>query len=879
MVTLTIDGVKVTVKKGSSILEAAQQAGVRIPTLCHDKRLIPFGACRLCIVEVTARGRTRTMPACFNPARDGMEVATNTPKLRDSRRLQLMLLLRSHPLLCPSCDAGGDCQLQNLVFEYEVPELSFGRQSRYFHVDNDSNFIRFNMNLCIRCGMCVRVCEEVQGQSELSFVNRGIESEVSTDFDRALDCEFCGQCASICPVGAISSKWLVGTGRRFELQDTSTVCAFCSLGCSLTLGEKDGKTVYVTSSEDSVNEGNLCVKGRYGWPFAYSDSRLTKPLIRKDGLLVEASWDEAIQTVAEKFGAIKKSSGPDSLAALGSQRLTNEEAFVFNRLVRTVFGTNNLDHAGGYAYRSLTDGLAPMLGYAASTNQIREIRGAKAVLLLGADLTETHPIAKNEINLASVRKKAKVIVVDSIRTKLSYRDGFFLDVPPGYEDLVVNSMLKFIIDEGLLDRASVDLRVEGFEELAESLKDYTPEAIAAALGLDADLIKAAATAYAKAETGVIILSEGLNRYRDSSPLSKAAVNLALVTGHIGKESCGVYVFGEKANAQGALDMGLTPDLLPGYHLVRDEAARSKFEDLWKGQIPASPGMNARDILKGAENGSVKGLYVVGENPLDTYPNRQRVQNGLSKLEFLVVQDMFLSSTANIAHVVLPVAAPYEKAGTFTSSERRIQKLNPSSKQIQGKPDLEIFMSLAAKMGKPELSYAGYSEVMSEIAGAAPMYSGVSYERIGDKGLVWPCLDDEDSGTSTLYEGGFPIGKARLAPAKLLGMVSRSSGSLKLIPCVLKFHSGSFSEWSPSLMEVCPPGFAEMSRVDMTNLGLNDGDAIKIVGNNGQAINLKAKESRRALRGTVLVPYHFSKNKLNSFTDWGSTEIMIQVEKA
>jgi predicted molibdopterin-dependent oxidoreductase YjgC len=647
----------------------------------------------------------------------------------------------------------------------------------------------------------------------------------------------------------------------------------------LTLGEKDGKTVYVTSSEDSANEGNLCVKGRYGWPFAYSESRLTKPLVRKNGSLVETTWDEAIQTVAEKFGAIKKSSGPDSLAALGSQRLTNEEAFVFNRLVRTVFGTNNLDHAGGYAYRSVTDGLAPMLGYAASTNQIREIRDAKAVLLLGADLTETHPIAKNEINLASARKKAKVIVVDSIRTKLSYREGFFLSVPPGSEDLIVNSMLKFIIDGGLLDRASVDLRSEGFEELLASLKDYTPENVAAVLGLDANLIKAAATAYAKAETGVIILSEGLNRYHDNSPLSKAAVNLALVTGHIGKESCGVYVFGEKANAQGALDMGLTPELLPGYHSVRDEAARTKFEALWNGQIPASPGMSAQDIFKGAENGSVKGLYVVGENPVDTYPNRQQVENALGKLDFLVVQDMFLSSTANMADVVLPVSAPYEKTGTFTSSERRIQKLNPSSKPIQGKPDLEIFMSLAAGMGKPELSYAGYSEVMSEIAGVVPMYSGVSYEKIGDKGLVWPCLDIEDSGTPILYEGGFPIGKARLAAAKPIGTVSRSSGSFKLIPCVLKFHSGSFSEWSPSLMEVCPPGFAEMSRVDMTDLGLNDGDTIKIIGNNGQAISLKANESRRALQGMVLVPYHFSKNKLNSFTDWGSTEIVIQVEKA
>ncbi|MGC8603550.1 MAG: molybdopterin-dependent oxidoreductase, partial [Desulfomonilaceae bacterium] len=580
MVTLTIDGVKVTVKKGSSILEAAQHAGIRIPTLCHDKRLIPFGSCRLCIVEVTSRGRTRTMPSCFNPARDGMEVATNTPRLRDSRRLQLMLLLRSHPLLCPSCDAGGDCQLQNLVFEYEVPDLTFGRQSRYFHVDNDSHFIRFNMNLCIRCGMCVRVCEEIQGQSELSFVKRGIESEISTDFDRPLDCEFCGQCASICPVGAISSKWLVGTGRRFELKGTSTVCAFCSLGCSLTLGEKDGKTVYVSSSQNSANEGNLCVKGRYGWPFAYSNERLTKPLIRKNGALVESSWEEAIQIVAERFSSIKKDCGSDGLAAIGSQRLTNEDAYVFNRFVRTVLGTNNLDHAAGRGYRSLKEGLAPMMGFAASTNAIREIRDSKAVLLLGADLTETHPVAKNEIILASGRKKAKVIVVDSIRTKLSDRAKFFLNVPHGAEVAVVNAMIKFILDESLFDRAALDLRAEGFEELEESLKDYNPQAVAEAYDISSELIKKAAKTFAQSESAVIILVEGLNRLADNVALTKAAVDLALITGHIGKESSGVFVFGEKANAQGALDMGLTPDLLPGHQPITDDTARSKFEALW-----------------------------------------------------------------------------------------------------------------------------------------------------------------------------------------------------------------------------------------------------------------------------------------------------------
>ncbi|MCL5124549.1 MAG: molybdopterin-dependent oxidoreductase [Deltaproteobacteria bacterium] len=877
MVTLTIDGVKVSVKKGSSILEAAQHAGIRIPTLCHDKRLIPFGACRLCIVEVTSRGRTRTMPSCFNPARDGMEVATNTPRLRDSRRLQLMLLLRSHPLLCPSCDAGGDCQLQNLVFEYEVPELSFGRQSRYFHVDNDSHFIRFNMNLCIRCGMCVRVCEEVQGQSELSFVKRGIESEVSTDFDRPLDCEFCGQCASVCPVGAISSKWLVGTGRRFELKNTSTICSFCSLGCSLTLEEKDGKTVYVSSSPDSPNEGNLCVKGRYGWPFAYSEARLTTPLIRKNGTLVESTWDEAIQTIAEKFGSIKSNSGADSLAALGSQRLTNEEAYVYNRFARTVLGTNNVDHAAGLGYQAIKNGLAPMLGFPASTNPIREIRGANAVLLLGADLTETHPVAKNEIILANVRKRAKIIVVDSIRTKLADR-GVFLNVPQGAEVFVVNSMIKFILDEGLFDRATLDLKAEGLDGLLESLKTYTLESVAGAFGLNPESIKEAAKTFAQAESGVIILADGLNRLNDNLSLSKAAVNLALITGHIGKESNGIFIFGEKANAQGALDMGLTPDMLPGHQSIADETARSKYGELWNAPIPSSQGMGARDIINAASSGMIKGLYVVAENPVDTYPNRQKVTDALGKMEFVVVQDMFLSSTAKMAHVVLPAAAPYEKTGTFTSAERRIQKLCPGSKQICGKTDLEIFMMLAARMGKPELSYNGYPDVMREIASSCPMYAGVSYERLGIEGLVWPCLDAEDPGRSTLYEGGFPVGRVKLAVAEPFANVASSNDSFRLIPSVQKFHSGSFSQWSPSLMEVCPSDFAEMNGSDMARLGIVEGANVKITGSGGTII-LKVKQTRRPVKGTILVPYHFSNNKLNSFTDWGSTEILIQVEKA
>jgi len=879
MVSLNIDGRAVLVEAGTTILEAASQQGIRIPTLCYDKRLSPHGACFICSVEVKSDGREMLLPACVTRADEGMDVHTNTPWVRDVRKTQLMLILKSHPLSCPTCDAAGECKLQQLVKESEIPDLMFPRETREYHVDDRSAFIRFDMNVCIKCGLCVRICNEVQGVNALSFVNRGTSLDVSTDFGRPLDCEFCGQCAQICPVGAISSKWLVGTGRQFELEDTGTVCPFCSLGCMLTLRTKNRKIVYVTSPSDAPNQRMLCVKGRYGWSHVYSEDRLRKPLIRKNGELQEVSWDEALDFVAEGLMRIKRAAGSTRLAALGSARLTNEEAWVFNRLVRTVLGTPHLDHAAGLAYGSAVHGLKESLGYPASTNSIREIRNSQLIVLLAADLTETHPVAKNEVIIATQpQRKGRVLVVDSVRTKLCERPGTSLITAPGTEHLIAYAMLREILANGHF-APDAFLNVEQpLDEVIESLNEYRPEIVAKLSGVNAEAIRKAAIEYAQASTATIILTAGICQRGNEVALARAAAALALVTGRIGKRFCGVHLLLDKANSQGAVDMGLVPDFLPGFQPILDPSARARFEEVWQAALPQEAGLGACEIIKKAVAGKIVGLYVVGENPPDTYPDRNKVHRALAGLDFLVVQDPFLTSTAKMAHAVLPAACFSEKSGTYTSAERRVQSLHPVFKPLFGKTDLEIFQALAAKMGTRFSHYTDPAKIMDEIASAVEVYRGVSYQRLSNRGIQWPCADADDPGIEVLYTDGFPKGKARILPAPHIDMSHSLNSSLRLLPWTLKFHSGSLSQHSASLRNVSPQASAELNPEDMEARRLQDGDLVRLLSRIGRSDVLVVRSSSRVGKGSVIVPHHFPSLKLNAIIGWDLPSGEVNIEK-
>jgi predicted molibdopterin-dependent oxidoreductase YjgC len=879
MVTLTIDGVQVSVPPGTMILDAAARAGIKIPTLCNNKRLVPYGACRMCVVQ--QKGRRGFLMACFNPVRNGMEILTSTPEIIKARRIQLQLILISHPLDCPVCDAGGWCDLQNLVYEYGVADNPFKGEKTDLPVDHVSPFIERYPNRCILCGMCVRICDEVVGASELSFVNRGVKTRITTDLDRPLNCEFCGQCVSICPVGALNDRIFLHQGRVWELKETRTVCAYCGVGCTLLVGTKNHKVMRVRADEDlGLNQGNLCVKGRFGWEYIHSPKRLASPLIRKDGELVQATWDEALALVARRLTEIRAERGGSVLAGLASPRLTNEELYLFQKFCRGVLGTNHIDHAGGYSYAAHL-ALRESLGFAASTNSINEIRKADVILALRSDLSETHPVIKSEVVLATKRRKAKLIVVNSRNIYLKKFSALSLRVKPGSEVTLINGMMAVILKEGLAGEDFLPSRTEGLDSLKTALESVSPAKIEAQTGVSAENLAEAARLFAQARSGVILISVGQNSGKEDPALAQAAANLALLTGKIGKESCGIFVLGEKNNAQGALDMGVAPGLLPGYADMQDPAARSRFEKAWNLTLPDQEGMGALAILQGIEEGKIKGLYLAGENPVVTYPDSARTKKALASLDFLVVQDCFLTETASLAQVVLPAATFAEKEGTFTNVDRRVQRVRPALRPLgEARPDLAIFQSLAQEMGA-NLGPSTAKEVNDEIRNLVPLYGGITYARLDlpeyPAGVQWPCPSADHPGTPILYEKEFPRGKARLIFTEYEEEMGKTDSSFVLATGPTLFHSGSLSVLSPGLARLQGDGFILVHPNDAKNFGLTEGQIVALESPRGK-IALKASISHLTAPGILFVPFHFGGNGVNQLTGWDLKTTRVKLEK-
>jgi NADH-quinone oxidoreductase chain G len=826
MVNLTIDGKQIQVSKTATIYEAAKQAGVDIPVLCYAKKLLPYGACRICLVEVEQM-KGRLIPSCTTPVTEGMVVTTTSAEIRKVRKTVLEFLLVNHVIECPVCDKGGECDLQDLTYEYEVVTNRFEGEKFDLPTDEVNPLIERNMNRCVLCGKCARVCDEIVAYGSYSFINRGFETKIATAFDRGLNCEFCGQCVSMCPVGAILPRPFKFKARPWQIKEVDTVCGYCGNGCTVTLGVKDNQVETIRFNDQiGVNDGNLCIRGRFGYSYVNSDQRLTRPLVRKDGKLQETSWDEAIATVAD---GLKKAQSDKGVGLLSGARLTNEEFFLLKNLAK-VIGTANLDHSGGECYKGVADGVRNAIGKAASTGTFPQVEKADAILAIRADFYETHPVFGMVANQAVKRNDAKMFVLADKKGKFGKLPGAkTLLSKPGLEVNVLNALCQVLLAEGL---AAID-GVAGVEELKTALADYTPEKVAEMSGVAAEQIRTTARQLAAAKRGAILLAYGLPYTAQSKELGVAAANLAILSGIIDQDQAGLYLCGEKANSQGAIDLGI---------------------------LPGAGGLGAQEMLEAAAAGKLSALYILGEDPLTSYPDAGKVEKALTGAEFVVVQDLFLSPTAQLADVVLPATSFAEKVGTFTNAERRIQKVKAGIKSPgEAKTDGTILTMLAAALGDT-LTYTGPAAIFAALAEKVTDYQGIDFNTIGPQGVVWG-------------------GESLAVSVKTLAPVAGGKpldAKYQLITGSSLYHSGTTSVYAKGPISVVPEAFVEVGREDAGELKLVEGDLLTIKGN-GAEVKLKVKVDNRLPKGVLFAPNHFPGTGLNRLYR-GEAALAVEVAK-
>ncbi|MZP29875.1 formate dehydrogenase subunit alpha [Heliobacterium undosum] len=892
-VALTIDGQSISVPAGTTVLAAARQLGIDIPTLCHDPELTNPGSCRLCVVEIevpTAGGMMKMRnlpPSCVTAVSPGMVVRTRTETVVQARRTVLELLLANHPKDCLRCERAGSCRLQAYAYEYgadfPVAGSALDGERRRDPVDDSNPFIRRDMNKCVLCGKCVRVCAEIQGRHVLDYAHRGFATTVAPAFEKPLgdsDCVFCGSCVALCPTGALTEKTKAGKGRPWDVRrKVRTTCPYCGTGCNFDLevirrpiaGEPE-EVIGVASAVDApVNGRHLCVKGRFGLSFIHHPERLRRPLVKKEGRFVETSWEEALNVVAERFQAIQSDCGGDAFGVLASAKATNEENYLINRFARGVLGTNNIDHCARLCHASTVAGLAAAFGSGAMTNPIADIAKSDFLLVIGSNTTESHPVLAQKL-LQAIGRGTPCVVIDPRKTELAAAATEHLAIRPGGDLALLNALAHVIIAEGLQDRRFIEERTEGFEELQAAVVACSPEWAASLTGIAPEVIRETARRYARAERASIFYTMGITQKRTGTHNVMAIANLALLTGHIGKEGSGVNPLRGQNNVQGACDMGALPNVFPGYQPVGDAAVRAKFAADWgldTAELPAKAGLTVGEMLEAALVGELKAMLIVGENPVLSDPDSAHVVEALQRLDFLVAVDIFLSETAQLADVVLPACSFAEKEGTFTNTERRVQRVRQAIDPVgQSRPDWRIVVDLAAALGRP-FDLADPAAVMAEIARLTPSYAGISHDRLDrEGGLCWPCPATDHPGTPRLHVERFTRGKGRFHAVHYLPPAEAPDEEYPLVLStgrrLFHYHTGTMSRRT-ELEAIYPEEHLEMHPDNAAHLGLTDGDWVRLSTRRG-AISLPVRLTEGIIAGTVFTSFHFSEAAVNALTN-------------
>jgi formate dehydrogenase major subunit len=875
-----LDGKTVVGRPDEPIIETAARHGVEIPRLCYSPGLRPDGNCRACVVEI--KGERVLAPSCCRTPTEGMEVTTDSARARASQKMVLELLLSDMPEKEYRLDSELDQWAKKLGLG--LPRFPARTQPA---ADVSHPAIAVNLDACIQCTRCVRACREEQVNDVIGYAFRGEHSKIVFDFDDPMGestCVACGECVQACPTGALMPAREAGLATVDKTVES--LCPFCGVGCQLTYHVGDNKIRFVTGRDGPANHGRLCVKGRYGFDYAHHPHRLTRPLIRKPGakkgadfvvdpanwseVFREASWEEALDFAASKLKAIRDQDRY-ALAGFGSAKGSNEEAYLFQKLVRTGFGTNNVDHCTRLCHASSVAALLEGVGSGAVSNQVSDVLRAEVVFIIGANPTVNHPVAATWMKNAAQRG-TKLIVADPRRTELARHATHFLQFNPDTDVALLNAMIHAIIDEGLVNRKFVKERTSNFEALKENAKDYSPEKMAPVCGIPAQTIREVARMFATSKGSMILWGMGISQHVHGTDNARCLIALTLMTGQVGRPGTGLHPLRGQNNVQGASDSGLIPMMYPDYQRVDNPEAQKRFQALWGTELDLKPGLTVVEIMNAAKAGRIRGMYIMGENPAMSDPDVAHAREAMAGLEHLVVQDIFLTETAYMADVVLPATAFPEKDGTFTNTDRMVQLARKAIEPPgDAREDLWIIVELAKRLGL-DWSYEKPRDVFEEMRRGMNSIAGITWERLErDSCVVYPCENEGDPGEPVVFRTHFPTatGRAKFVPADLIPADERPDRHYPMVLITGRqlehWHTGAMTRRSGVLDAIEPEPMASMHPLDLDGLGAKPGEVVTVASRRG-SISLYARADEGTPRGAVFIPFAFYEAAANLLTN-------------
>ncbi|WP_193771420.1 formate dehydrogenase subunit alpha, partial [Candidatus Magnetaquicoccus inordinatus] len=880
--TISINGTLQSVPPGTPLLQAFRQAGITVPTLCHAEHLHNRSRCGVCQVEEEGRG---LIPACQNTVTQEASYRSDSPMAQEARKAALTLLLRQHPLNCLVCPVQGRCRLQQVALALGFTPLQHP-QPVEAQVDQRHPFIHRQTALCIRCGLCVTACRDLQGAAVLGSLGRGADWQVSLGDQRSLleaGCLSCGGCLLVCPTGALREPepQAALTAER----QIATTCGYCAVGCRLLVSVAGGKILRSEPDpQGSANRGHACVKGRFGHDFVHSPQRLTRPLLRNaEGVLQESDWSTALAYVAEKLTNIRDSAGPQALAVVSSARCSNEENYLLQKFARLVLQSNHIDNCARVCHSPSAFALGEALGTGAGTSSFEDVDRSDLLLLVGANPTDAHPVLGARI-VQAVRNGCRLIVIDPRRTELAARADLHLALRPGSNLALLNALQWVLLQDNLLNESFVQAHCQGLESLWPALAGCTPEWAEEQCAVPAKLIRQAAHLYAGAKAAQILWGLGITESCNGSLSAFALINMALLTGHIGRPGTGASPIRGQNNVQGACDMGALPNVLTDYQPVSSPEVRQRYAQIWGAEPPATPGMKMPEMWEAAREGALQGLYLVAQDPLQSDPDSAKVREALGNLQLLVVQDIFLSESARYAHVVLPGCSFLEKRGTFVNSDRRVQALQEVVPPVgDSLADGEIVLRLAEAMGYSlggrDAESGAYAPelLLDEIAQLSPNWGGISWQRILAKGFIqWPCPESSHPGTALLHQDGhFLRGKGRLTPTPWRASLRSSDPAFPFLLSTGRtlYHYNVGTMTRRSAIMALPEAKEELLQIhpqDAAQLALAQGEWLRVISGNG-SIRVRAQITTQVQPGALFMAFHFPQTRTNLLLNAASDE--------